>query len=60
MAAARIRSAAEIGDVMRVTAIAGELKSENELLAPLCDKVVELSENFDLDGILKLADELKG
>jgi len=39
--------------------IANELKSENNGLIPFCDKIIQLSEDFDLDGIVKLADELK-
>jgi len=59
-AADRIKVAAEMGDVMQVASIARELQAENGLLAPICDKVTRLSEDFDLDGILKLANELGG
>jgi two-component system sensor histidine kinase/response regulator len=54
----RIKAAAEIGDVMQVASIAKEFKSENDILTPLCDKIIQLSEDFDLDGILGLANEL--
>jgi len=57
-AADRIKVAAEMGDVVRIASIAGELKSENDVLTPFCDKIIQLSEDFDLDGILKLANEL--
>jgi hypothetical protein len=57
-AAERIKAAADIGDVMQVAAIASELKSENDALTPFCDKVIQMSEDFDLDGIAQLADEL--
>jgi hypothetical protein len=54
----RITAAAEMGDVMQIASIARELKSENDVLTPLCDKITQLSEDFDLDGILKLANAL--
>jgi phosphate uptake regulator len=54
----RIKAAAEMGDVMQLTSIAKELKSENDALTPFCDRITQLSEDFDLDGILKLANEL--
>jgi CheY-like chemotaxis protein/HPt (histidine-containing phosphotransfer) domain-containing protein len=57
-AADRIRTAAEMGDVMQVTSIARELKTESEVLIPFCDQIMQLADNFDLDGILKLASEL--
>jgi HPt (histidine-containing phosphotransfer) domain-containing protein len=57
-AADRIKAAAEMGDVMQVASIAQDLKSENHILTPFCDNIIQLSEDFDLDGILKLADEL--
>jgi hypothetical protein len=38
--------------------IAAELKSENEVLTAFCDKIIQMSEDFDLDGISKLANEL--
>jgi hypothetical protein len=47
-----------MGDVMQVASIAKEFKSANDVLRPFCDKIIQLSEDFDLDGILKLADEL--
>jgi two-component system sensor histidine kinase/response regulator len=58
-AAARIKAAAEMGDVIQVASIANDLKSENQSLLPFCDKIIQLSEDFDLDGIMNLADELK-
>ena len=54
----RIKAAAEMGDVIKVASIAKESKSENDVLTPFCDKIIQLSEDFDLDGILKLAEEL--
>jgi CheY-like chemotaxis protein len=57
-AADRIRTAAEMGDVMQIASIAGKLKSENVVLIPFCDRIMQLAESFDLDGILKLVNEL--
>ncbi|MEJ2100344.1 MAG: response regulator [Desulfobacterales bacterium] len=54
----RIMAAAEMGDVMQIASIARELKSENDVLIPFCDKITQLSEDFDLDGILKLINAL--
>ena len=55
----RVTAAAEMGDVIKVASIAEELKSENNAAAAFCDKIIQLSEQFDLDGILKAASELK-
>jgi hypothetical protein len=57
-AADRIKAAADMGDVMQVAAIAKELKSENDVLTAFCDKIIQMSEDFDLDGILKSANDL--
>ena len=56
--AERIKAAAEVGDVLKIASIANELKSENRSLIPFCDKIIHLSDDFDLDGILNLANEL--
>ncbi|MGD8882827.1 MAG: Hpt domain-containing protein, partial [Desulfobacterales bacterium] len=56
--AKRIRDAAEIGDVMTLNAIAVEIKSHSESCVPLSKQIVQMAENFDLDGIQKLADAL--
>ena len=58
-AADRIKAAADIGDVMQVAVIAKELKSDNDALTPFCDKIIQLAEDFDLDGILNLTNELE-
>jgi signal transduction histidine kinase/CheY-like chemotaxis protein/HPt (histidine-containing phosphotransfer) domain-containing protein len=57
-AAGRIKAAADMGDVMQIASIAGELKTESGLPTAFCNKMIQLSEDFDLDGILKLANEL--
>jgi polar amino acid transport system substrate-binding protein len=55
----RIRAAAEMGDVTQIKAIAEELKSQSDVFAPISDKFILLAEDFDFDGILKLAAQLE-
>ena len=47
----RIQLAAEMGDVMQIKSIAQELRSEFDAVAPFCDELVRLAEDFDFDGI---------
>ena len=54
----RIRDAAGVGDVMALIAIAGELSDRSDSCAPLSKRIVQLAEDFDFEGILKLASEL--
>jgi CheY-like chemotaxis protein len=54
----RLRNSAEMGDVMTLRAISGDLKSNSDTCEPLSDRIVQLAEDFDFDGILKLADKL--
>jgi signal transduction histidine kinase/CheY-like chemotaxis protein len=56
--AKRIREAAEMGDVTTLNAIAAEIKAQSESCVPLSKQIVQMAENFDLDGIQKLADAL--
>jgi signal transduction histidine kinase/DNA-binding response OmpR family regulator/HPt (histidine-containing phosphotransfer) domain-containing protein len=56
--AKRIRDAAEMGDVMTLNAIAMEIKTHSDSCVPLSKQIVQLAEDFDLDGIQKLADAL--
>jgi two-component system sensor histidine kinase/response regulator len=57
--AKRIRDAAEMGDVMALNAIAEEMKTHSDSCVPLCKQIIQMAEDFDLDGIQKLADELE-
>ena len=57
-AAESISAAAEMGDVLQIKSIAEELKSESEAVAPFCDELVRLAEDFDFDGIQKFVLEL--
>ncbi|MEE9536859.1 MAG: response regulator [Desulfobacterales bacterium] len=54
----RIRDAAEMGDVTTLSAIAAEIKSHSDSCIPLSKRIVQMAEDFEFDGILKLADEL--
>jgi HPt (histidine-containing phosphotransfer) domain-containing protein len=54
-----IKTAAEMGDVMKIQSISEELKSESDAVAPFCDNLIRLAEDFDFDGIQKILIELK-
>jgi hypothetical protein len=56
--AKRIRDAAEMGDVMTLNAIAEEIKTYSDSCIPLSKQIIQMAEDFDLDGIQKLADAL--
>jgi CheY-like chemotaxis protein len=56
--AKRIRDAAEMGDVMTLNAIAAEIKTHSDSYVPLSKQIIQMAEDFDLDGIQKLADAL--
>jgi two-component system sensor histidine kinase/response regulator len=54
----RIRDAAEMGDVKTLNAIAEEIKTLSDSCVPLGKRIVQMAEDFDLEGIQKLADAL--
>ena len=56
--AKRIRDAAEIGDVATLNAIAKEIRDSSDSCIPLSEQIVLMAEDFDLDGIQKLAEAL--
>jgi two-component system sensor histidine kinase/response regulator len=56
--AKRIRDAAEMGDVMTLNAIAEEIKTHSDSCIPLSKQIIQMAEDFEFDGILKLADAL--
>ena len=56
--AKRIRDAAEMGDVMTLNAIADEIKDQSDSCMLLSKQIVQMAEDFNLDGIQKLADDL--
>jgi len=53
-----IKAAVELEDVMKIKSIAEELKSDSDAMAPFCDKLIQLAEDFDFDGIQKFMLEL--
>jgi hypothetical protein len=57
-AAESIGTAADVGDVMKIKSIAEELKSESDAMAPFCNELVELAEDFDFEGIQKVMLEI--
>ena len=56
--AKRIRNAAEMGDVTKLNAIAEEIKDQSDSCIPLSKQIIQMAEDFDLDGIQKLANAL--
>jgi HPt (histidine-containing phosphotransfer) domain-containing protein len=54
----RISAAVEMGDVMQVKSIAEQLGSASDAAVPLCNRIVQLAEDFDFDGIKKLVLDL--
>ncbi len=56
--AKRIRDAAEMGDVTTLNAIAEEIKDQSDSCIPLSNQIIQMAEDFDLDGIQKLAEAL--
>ena len=58
-AATRLKEAAEMGDVSGLAAICSELAATSEAFAPYAAKVARLADDFDFDGVLKLAEELE-
>jgi CheY-like chemotaxis protein len=50
----RLKTAAEMGDVAQIKAIAEESKSESDAMAPFCDELIRLADDFDMDGIEKI------
>ena len=54
----RIQEAVEMGDFKQISSIAGDLKSRSNEMAPICDHLIQLAEDFDFDGISKMVAEL--
>ncbi len=55
----RLQDAAEMGNVSELKAIAKELIAESDTYAGISEKITQLAENFDFDGLIQLAEELK-
>jgi two-component system sensor histidine kinase/response regulator len=58
-AADRLRDAAEMGDISGVAAAVDELESRSTAFTPYKEKIIQLADDFDFDGILKLAGEFE-
>jgi PAS domain S-box-containing protein len=58
-AAARLREAAELGDLSGLAAVCRELSAQSEACAPFAARVARLADDFDFDGVVKLAAELE-
>ncbi len=56
--AKRIRVAAQMGDITTLNTIAEEIKDQSDSCKLLSKQIVQMAEDFDLDGIQKLADDL--
>jgi len=56
--AKRIRDAADMGDVTTLNAIAKEVRAHSDSCVPLSKQIIQMAEDFEFDGILKLADTL--
>jgi hypothetical protein len=50
--------AAEMREVVQIISIAEELKSELDAVAPFCDELIQIADDFDFDGIQKIVLEL--
>ena len=44
---------------MAIGAIAEEIKALSDSCAPISNQLVQMADDFDLDGIQKLADEIE-
>ena len=56
--AKRIHDAAEMGDITTLNAIAEEIKDQSDFCMQLSKQIIQMAEDFDLDGIQKLAGAL--
>jgi|GEM_PF-626344 len=56
--AARLREAAELGDVSGLVSAAGELKADCAEFAPYAERVIALAEDFDFDAVIELTEKL--
>ena len=57
--AGQLLAAVDMGDITDLKSIAEALKSKSESYTVFSEKITQLAENFDFDGIKKLADELE-
>nr|WP_320017241.1 response regulator [uncultured Desulfobacter sp.] len=55
----RLREAAEMGDVSALTEISEEMAARSKEFTPYLNKIARMTEDFDFEGIIALADNLK-
>ena len=53
-----IQEAVEMGDLKQISSIAGDLKSRSKSMVPICNRLIQLAEDFDFDGISKMVAEM--
>ena len=58
-AAGTLREAAEMGDASALTSIAEEMASRSRSFAPYQRRIAQLTDDFDFEGILGLANDLE-
>lgn len=58
-AAGKLREAAEMGDVSALSTIAEEMAARSSAFAPYQRRIAQLTDDFDFDGILGLAEDLE-
>jgi len=54
----QLQTAVDMGDITDLKSIAEQLKSKSESYTAFSDKITQLAEDFDFEGILKLVAEL--
>ena len=59
LAATRLRDAAEMGDISGVVSAIDELETRSDALTPYKEKIVQLADDFDFDGVLKLVQDFE-
>ena len=55
----RLRDAAEMGDISGVVSTVDYLESRSNAFSPYKKKLIQLADDFDFDGILKMAQEFE-
>jgi hypothetical protein len=55
----RLREAAEMGDVTGVVSVTDKIASQTNGFSAHRAKIMQLADDFDFDGILEVADQLK-
>ncbi len=55
----RIQEASELGDFKQISSIADEVKFRSKAMVPICDRLKQLAEDFDFEGITKLVAEFE-